>query len=172
VSVAEWPRVEPERVDVAAEEQENFIVDLIGDTLNILKATKIAPKRVCVYTAAAWKWRVYLKILSKAVAGEVKMNEVMKELAADAELKPRLKEVAGVVPRVIKVMMKLSGERKTNLLKIGAVNEKEIVQGAVGFLEERFNAEVDVYSEEDAGRYDPKQRAGLALPGQPAIFIE
>jgi leucyl-tRNA synthetase len=172
VSVAEWPRVEPERVDVTAEEQENFIVDLIGDTLNILKATKIAPKRVCVYTAAAWKWRVYLKILSKAVAGEVKMNEVMKELVADAELKPRMKEVAGVVPRVIKVMMKLSGERKANLLKIGAVNEKEIVQGAVGFLEERFNAEVDVYSEEDAGRYDPKQRAGLALPGQPAIFIE
>jgi len=172
VSVAEWPRVEPERVDVAAEEQENFIVDLIGDTLNILKATKIAPKRVCVYTAAAWKWRIYLKILSKAVAGEVKMNEVMKELVADAELKPRMKEVAAVVPRVIKVMMKLSGERKTNLLKIGAVNEKEIVQGAVGFLEERFNAEVDVYSEEDAGRYDPKQRAGLALPGQPAIFIE
>jgi leucyl-tRNA synthetase len=172
VSVAEWPRAEPERLDVEAEEQENFIVDLIGDTLNILKATKIAPKRVCVYTAAAWKWQVYLKILEKAVVGEVKMNEVMKEMAADAELKPRMKEVADIVPRVIKVMMKLSGERKANLLKVGAVDEKEIVQDAVCFLKERLNAEVTVYSEEDAERYDPKQRAGLALPCQPAIFIE
>lgn len=172
VSVAEWPRAEPERLDVEAEEQENFIVDLIGDTLNILKATKIAPKRVCVYTASTWKWQVYLKILNRAVAGEVKMNEVMKEIATDPELKPRMKEVAGIVPRVIKVMTKLSGERKANLLKVGAVNEKDIVRGAVGFLKERFNAEVDVYSEEDAERYDPKQRGGLALPSQPAIFIE
>jgi leucyl-tRNA synthetase len=172
LSVAEWPHADPERLDVAAEEQENFIVDLIGDTLNILKATKIAPKRVCVYTAGAWKWRVYMKILARTVAGEVKMNEVMKEMLADAELKPRMKEVAGIVPRVIKVMMKLSAERKANLLKVGAVNEKEIILGAVGFLKERLNAKFDVYNEEDAERYDPMQRAGLALPSQPAIFIE
>jgi hypothetical protein len=130
------------------------------------------PKRVCVYTAAAWKWPVYLKILSKAVAGEVKMSEVMKELAVDAELKPRMKEVAGLVPRIIKTLLKLSAERKANVLKIGEISEREIVANAIGFLRERFNAEVSIYSEDAADRYDPKGRAGMALPGQPAIFIE
>jgi len=172
ISVAEWPKSDAGLVDVAAEEQENFVVGLIDDTLNILKATKIAPKRVCVYIAAPWKWQIYLRILGKAVAGEVKMNEIMRELAADAELKSRMKEVAGLVPRVIKALMKLSAERKANVLKIGAVDEKEIVEGAVGFLRERFNAEVSIYSEDDAKRYDPKGRAGMAMPGQPAIFIE
>ena len=172
ISVAEWPRVDAGLVDIAAEEWENFVVDLIGDTLNILKATKIAPKRVCVYTAAGWKWRVYLRILSKAVAGEVKMNEVMKELVTDEDLKPRMKDVAGLVPRVIKALMKLSADRKANVLKIGEMNEKEIVANAVGFLRERFNAEVSIYSEDDADRFDPKGRAGMAMPGQPAIFIE
>src|SRR3989304_10563007 len=41
ISVAEWPRVDAERIDLAAEEQENMITDLIADTMNILKATKI-----------------------------------------------------------------------------------------------------------------------------------
>ena len=172
ISLAEWPRVDAERVDVAAEEQENLIVDLIADTLNILKATKISPKRICVYTAAAWKWRVYLKLLEKAAAGEVKIGEVMREFAADDDLKPRMKDVAALVPRVIKALTKQSGERKANMLRIREMDELEVVSEAVGFLMERFNAEVAVYSEDDAERYDPKQRAVMAMPYQPAIFIE
>ena len=70
------------KIDVAAEEQENLITDLMTDTSNILKATKITPKRICFYTAAPWKWQVYLKILDKTVAGEAKIGELMKEFAA------------------------------------------------------------------------------------------
>jgi leucyl-tRNA synthetase len=172
ISVAAWPKVDESKLDISAEEQENFIADIIEDTLNILRATKIAPKRVCYYTAAEWKWQVYQKVLQKAVAGEAKMNEVMKELAAAPALKPHMKEVAGLVPRVMKALTKLSAERKGNLLKIKTANEKDIVQGALGFLKERFNAEVLVFSEEDTQRYDPKQRAAMAMPNQPAIFIE
>ena len=172
ISLAEWPKVDEGKVDVAAEEQENLITDIIADTVNILKATKIAPKRVCYYTAAPWKWQVYLKVLEKAVAGEAKINEIMKELAADAALKPRMKDAAALVPKAIKAMTKLSSERKANMLKIKAVNEKQILEGALAFLKERFNAEVTVYSEEDAERYDPRQRAQMAMPNQPAIYIE
>ena len=172
ISVAEWPRADAGRVDVVAEERENFIIDLIADTLNILKATKIAPKRVCVYTAAAWKGRVYLKVLERAVAGEVKIGEVMKEFAVDPDLRPHMKEVASLVPRVIKALTKLPTERKANVLKIGVMDEKEIVEDAIGFLSERLSADVSVFGEDDAACYDPKGRAGMAVPGQPAIFIE
>ncbi len=87
----------------------------------------------------------------KALAGEAKMNEVMKELAADSTLKPHMKEIASLVPRVMKALTKLSAERKTNLLKIGFLNEKEIIQGGLSFLKSRFNAEVFVFSEEEPG---------------------
>lgn len=172
ICVAPWPKTDAAQVDVAAEEQENFITDLIDDTLNILKATKIAPKRICVYTAASWKRRVYVKVLERAVRGEVKMGEVMRELSADAELKPHMKEAASLVPRVIKAVTRLSADRKANLLNTGAMDEKGIVEDAVGFLRDRFNAEVSVYGEDDTARYDPKTRAGMAMPGQPAIYIE
>ena len=172
ISVADWPKVGENKIDIAAEEQENLIADLIEDTLNILRATRIAPKRVYFYTAASWKRQVYLKVLSKAVAGEARMSEMMKEFAADPSLKPHMKETAVLVPRVIKALTKVTPERKANLLKIQEVDEKRVVQDALGFLKERFNAEVSVFGENDKERYDPKQRAAMALPNQPAIYIE
>ena len=172
VSTAPWPKVDPARVDIAAEEQENLLADVIEDTLNILRATKIEAKRVCFYTATSWKWRVYMKVLEKSVNGEAKMNEIMKELAADASLKPHMKETAALVPKVTKALTKLSSERKANILKIKAVDEKAVLQSALDFLKDRFSAEVSIFGEEDEERYDPKQRAAMALPNQPAIYIE
>ncbi|MCW4010441.1 MAG: leucine--tRNA ligase [Candidatus Bathyarchaeota archaeon] len=172
ISLAAWPQMDPAKVDVAAEEQENFIADVIEDTLNILRATKIAPKRVCFYVAVPWKQIIFRKILEKAVAGEAKIGEVMKALAADPMVKPHMKEAAALAPKVIKALTKLSGERKANLLQLKELDEKAILQSAVGFLKDRFNAEVSVFGEDDQDRYDPKNRAALAMSNQPAIFVE
>ncbi len=160
------------KIDVAAEEQETLITDIMTDTTNIVKATKITPKRICFYTASPWKWQIYLKILDKTVAGEAKINELMKEFAADKDLKPHMKDIAGMVPRIIKALTKVSGERKANMQKIKAVDEHAILADAVGFLGQRFNAEVSVYSEDDKERFDPKNRAVMAMPYQPAIYLE
>ena len=149
-----------------------MVTDVILDTANILKAMKITPKKVCYYLSASWKWQVYLKILGKTVAGEARINELMKEFAADKELKPHIQDIAALVPRVIKALTKLPSERKARLMKIKTVDEKTIIEVAASFLKDRFNAEVSIYSEEDQNRFDPKKRAVMALPYQPAIYIE
>jgi leucyl-tRNA synthetase len=172
ISVASWPKFDAGKIDVAAEEQENLITDIMTDTTNILKATKITPKRICFYMAAPWKWQVYLKILDKTLAGDAKIGELMKEFAADKDLKPHMKDIAAMVPRVTKALTKVSGERKANMQKIKVVGELAILSGAVGFLRERFNAEVSVFSEDDEKRFDPKQRSPMAMPYQPAIYLE
>jgi len=172
ISVASWPVFDAGKVDVVAEEQENLVTDVMSDTTNILKAMKIEPKRICYFTAAPWKWQVYLKVLEKAVAGEAKISDLMREFASAPDLKPHMKDVASIVPRILKNLTKVSGERKVNMQKIGAADEKAILQDAVGFLRERFNAEVSVYSENDEERYDPKRRSVMAMPYQPAIYVE
>jgi leucyl-tRNA synthetase len=172
ISISKWPKFDADKIDVAAEEQETLIIDLMTDTSNILKATKITPKRICFYTTALWKWQVYFKILDKTVSGEAKIGELMKEIAADKDLKPHMKEIAGLVPRVIKVLTKVSGQRKSNMQKVKVVDEQAILAGAIGFLGGRFNAEVMVYREDDPKRFDPKNRALMALPYQPAIYLE
>jgi leucyl-tRNA synthetase len=172
ISVAEWPKYDSAKIDVAAEEQETLITDIMTDTTNILKATKIVPKRICFYTTASWKWKVYLKILDKTISGEAKIGELMKEFAADIDLKPHMKEIAGLVPRIIKTLTKVSGERKANIQQIKYVDEQTILTTAVSFLGTRFNAEVIVYREDDTERFDPKNRASMAIPYQPAIYLE
>ena len=172
ISVAKWPTFDADKVDVAAEEQESLVVDVMSDTTNILKAMKISPKRICYFTAAPWKWQVYLKVLEKAVAGEVKIGELMREFASAPDLKSHMKDIASIVPRMMKNLTKVSGERKVNMQKIKVVDEKAILQDAVGFLRERFNAEVSVYGENDEERYDPKHRSVMAMPYQPAIYVE
>jgi leucyl-tRNA synthetase len=172
ISVAKWPIYDPAKIDAAAEEQENLVTAVMGDTNNILKAMKIAPTKIVYYTASPWKWQIYLKIVEKTIAGEAKINELMKEFAADPALKPHMKDIAPMVPRIIKALTKVSGERKANITKIRQVDEKAILESSAAFYKDRFNAEIQVYGESDEKRLDPKSRATIATPYQPAIYIE
>ena len=172
ISLADWPLVDEDKVDMLSEERENLLTDLIEDTLNVLRATKISPSRVCYYTAAGWKQKVYRILVAKAIHGEVNLSEVMKELARDSNLRDNMKAVASFVPKVLKALSKLSSERKERLAKVELGSEKEFVESTLNFLEERFGAKVVIYGEEDKTSYDPKKRAVLAIPGQPAIYVE
>ena len=172
ISLAQWPEYEEVKVDITAEERENLIIDVMSDTSNILKAMKITPKRVCYYVAAPWKWGVYLKVLDKALVGEAKINELMKEFASDKDLRHHMKEIASIVPKIIKSLTRLANDRKANILKIKEVDEREVLRSAQTFLKDRFNAEISVYVENEQETYDPKHRAVLSIPNQPAIYIE
>jgi len=172
ISVTKWPSYDPAKVDVVAEEQENLVSDVMEDTNNILKAMKIVPTRMVYYTAAPWRWLVYLKVVEKTMTGDAKMSELMKEFTSNAELKPHMKEIAAMVSRIIKALTRVSGERKVNMTKIGIVNEKAILEGAMAFLKDRFNVAIVVYNESDPELFDPKHRASMAMPYQPAIYIE
>lgn len=172
ISLARWPQFDEKQVDILAEEQENIAKEVVEDTLNVLKATKIIPKKICYYTASKWKWKAYLKALEKSMLGKMKLNELMKELAADEDLKEYLKELAKLAPKIAKDVSRMPEDRRRRQVKIGMLDEKKIIADAENFLTERLKAEIDVYNEEDNERYDPKQRATLSLPCRPAIYIE
>jgi leucyl-tRNA synthetase len=106
------------------------------------------------------------------MAGEAKINELMKEFAVDAARKPHMRDIAPMVPKIIKALTKVSGDRKANMVKISQGDEKATVACAACFYKDRFNAEIQVYSESDAEKFDPKGRAAMAMPYQPAIYIE
>jgi hypothetical protein len=159
-------------VDVTAEENEALIMNLIEDTSNIMKATGIKPKRICYYTAAPWKWKVYRKILQKSRGGEVRLNEVMRELAAEEDLKKRMKEVADFASKLIREAGKMPEKRIENTLTIEALDETRVLENAKNFVAQRFNAQIMVFNEENSKRYDPKNKAKVSMPYRPAIYIE
>jgi leucyl-tRNA synthetase len=172
ISTAEWPQTNEKSIDIVTEEQENLIKEVIDDTLNVLKATKMTPKRIFYYTASSWKWKVYVRILEKSKHAEVKLSELMKEFSAEKDLKERLKEISKFVQKIVADINKVPEKRRENILKIKAFNEKEAIEDAKDFLRERFNAQIAVYDEEEVKRYDPKEKAMMAMPCRPAIYIE
>jgi leucyl-tRNA synthetase len=172
VSLTSWPTPDESRLNVEVEESEALVKDLLEDTLNIIRATGMTPKKIHYYTACPWKWKVYLKMLEKASHGEVKMTEVMKELVAEDELKKNMKEVANFAQKRLKEVNRVPQDRREKVLKIKTLNEKTAIEDADGLLKQRLKAQIFVYSEEDSRRYDPKNKASLSTPFKPAIYIE
>lgn len=172
ISLNAWPSVDESKIDIETEESESLIMDMVEDTQNIIKATGIAPKRICYYIAAPWKAKVHLKILKKSKSGEVKLNEIMRELTADENLRKRMKEVANFASKMVKEVSKVPEKRRENMLKIKALDEKEVVDDAKDLLTQAFNARIMVYNEENEKRYDPKNKAIVSAPYRPAIYIE
>ena len=172
ISTTEWPKPDPTKMDLKTEETENLIQSIMEDTFNIIKATKITPKKICYYVASAWKWKVYRKILEKSLAGKIEHGAMIKELMKDEELKKKAKHVVALTSQIVKEINQMPMEKRKTFAALGIIDEKAVITEAKNFLEKGFNAKVEVYMEDDSNRYDPKNRATLALPYRPAIYIE
>ncbi len=172
-SLAQWPKYDKSRVDLAAEEGETLIKSTLDDTLSIIQATKATPKKICYYTSAHWKWRAYeeaLKISLKKT--RVSQGDLMKKLIKDEAMKSRKKKLADFTRRIVEEINRTRRDRREKLLSIGMLNEATVLREAEKFLRHELNAEIQIYLEDDKERYDPKNRAQLAMPFRPAIFIE
>jgi leucyl-tRNA synthetase len=96
----------------------------------------------------------------------------MKELAADEDLKKKIKAVADFASKMVKEVSMVPEKRRENVLKIKTLDEREVIEDAKSFLAQVFKAKIMVYSEEDEERYDPKNKAAVSAPYRPAIYIE
>ena len=172
VSITSWPKYDEAKTDMKAEENETLIRNILEDTLSIVKATGVSPKRIYYYTAAPWKWKVYLKTVEKAVGSKIQQKDLMKELIGDPALKAKAEKVAKFALQTIEGVNRMSEEQKQRILQVGTIDEIHVLKEAEGFYAKEIGAEIQVFAEEDAERYDPKIRAGLARPCRPAIFIE
>ncbi|MEM2699378.1 MAG: leucine--tRNA ligase [Candidatus Bathyarchaeia archaeon] len=172
VSLAEWPKPDESKINIKAEEAEILIRSLIDDTMNILRVARITPKRIYYYVAAGWKWRAYIKLLEMSISRKLDMREAMRILMEDEVLRGVARSLAPFVSRLIEELNTLPEERKRRLLEAGIIDELAELEEARKFLEREFNAEITVYSEDDARKYDPRGKAQQAKPCKPAIYIE
>lgn len=172
VANASWPAYDDSKIDVKAEETIEMVKNVLEDTLGIIKATKRQPKHVFYYSCAPWKWRVYMQILKKAESEPLHVSDLMKEFMADESLRKSGKELARLVQKYIEDVSKMAPEVRRTKAIVEVLDEHSILRDAKEFFERELNAEVVVFSEEDREKVDPKDRAHLALPYRPAIYIE
>jgi leucyl-tRNA synthetase len=172
ISLASWPLYDKTKVDIKAEETENLIKNVLEDTTNILRATKLEPKEIYYYTAATWKWEVYMKILGKSDQGKVSISDLMKKVMTD----PKLRKIGGKIAKFIQeVTLEINRspeDIKRKQIQSGYLDENEILLESKIFFEREFGVQLHVYQENDLQIIDPQNKARFAKPYRPAIYIK
>ena len=142
------------------------------DIVNILRVTKIIPKKIIIYTADAFKGLVYHSILQKVMAGQTNMGEIMKDLISN-QVTSDIKKNSDFVQRTIKDILSEPTEIRKMKLESKEFDEKSLIANElISLAKADFGVELQVFSESDDSIYDPKGKARHARPFKPAILIE
>jgi leucyl-tRNA synthetase len=166
-----WPEEDENEKDPRAELAEGLVRQVLDDTGEILKATGITPRRIAYYTAADWKWQVYLKAL-KAAEEKRKQGEFMKDVMGDPLLRSLGKTAADYASKALQQANQMPDEMRKSRIQEGMVSEKPIFVDAADFYQPEFKCAINVWKEGDSGIGDPKGRAKMAEPYRPAIYLE
>ena len=172
VSKSKWPQASSEDIDSESIQSENLLKSIMDDISNILKVTKITPKKITIYTANNFKSRVYHTILKRVIEGQTNMGAIMKELISDPQTTD-VKKNPDFVQKTIKDILSEPPEIRNIKNQATKFDEKNLVsEELVSITKEDFGVDVAVFSEDDSEIYDPKGKAKHARPFKPAILIE
>ena len=172
VSQSSWPAVSASSIDANAIQSEELLKSIVDDIANIIKVTKMTPKKITIYTADAFKSKAYHAILEKVMGGQTNMGAIMKDLIANKETSD-IKKNPDFVQKAIKDILSEPVEIRKSKLATGEFDEKKwIGSELISLAKADFGVDVQVFSESDSEIYDPKGKARHARPFKPAILIE
>ena len=146
VSLSSYPEVDESKIDEKLEKEEDFVSGLFSDVHAVLKLVKVDPKKIKLFIADEWKYDLF-KNFKKVNSRE------MKEVMSKVMIKGKEKEVAKLVPMLIKKGVNSVLDREVEL-KLLETNKRS--------LEKEFKLDVEILKEDN----------GKAIPFKPAILIE
>jgi len=171
-SKSAWPSSIGIEVDSKSIQTETLLKSIIDDINNILKVTKISPKKITIYTAEQWKSKAYNSILKNVLDGETNIGTIIKLLIANKETE-QIKKDPDFVKKTLNDILSEPVELRKGRMNIDQIDEKEIISSELSSLVKNdYNVELSVFSESDSEKYDPKNKAKAARPFKPAILIE
>ncbi|HET6405584.1 MAG TPA: leucine--tRNA ligase [Candidatus Thermoplasmatota archaeon] len=157
--------------DPALEQSEAFVRDLLDDVRNILKVTKMTPKRIVLTTAPGWKRKFHAMAIDMAREKKLTIPDMMKAAMADADIRAKGGKDA---PKMAQDALKTYANLGAQELAARAVplDETAILRESIPFLAAEFNAEIVVQNADDAELVDPAGKARFAQPRKPGVYIE
>ncbi|NWK06401.1 leucine--tRNA ligase [Marine Group I thaumarchaeote] len=171
-SKSAWPSSIGIEIDSKSIQTETLLKSIIDDINNILRVTKISPKKITIYTAEQWKSKAYNSILKNVLDGQTNIGTIIKSLIANKETE-QIKKDPDFVKKTLKDILSEPVELRNGRMNIGQIDEKEIISSELSSLVKNdYDVELGVFSESDSEKYDPKNKAKAARPFKPAILIE
>lgn len=157
VSEAKWPEYDDNLIDEKIQKSEDVIMGLSNDIREIKKILNKEPRKIHIYTAPEWKWKIFNIALEvgKPDVGKIMQKAVKQNIHNDK------KELAFFAKKIAREMTKIN--------YVGEIDEYSIISESIEFLSRESCAEIIVYKEPT---YDPESKSVNALPYKPAIYIE
>ncbi len=155
ISVAGWPKHNETKISIEAELGEELIKKTISDIEEVKKIAKINPKKITLFIAEDWKFRVYQKVLRNKT-GDV--NAITKEIMSSGSYgKATVSFIQGLYKKLNELQLVLPRSRQFSLL-----------EDAKDFLENETGRKIEVA---DADKTEnPKAKA--SAPNKFGIFME
>jgi len=171
-SKSTWPSSIGIEIDSKSIQTETLLKSIIEDINNILKVTKISPKKITIYTAEQWKSKAYNSILKNVLDGQTNIGTIIKSLIANKETE-QIKKDPDFVKKTLNDILSEPVELRKGRMDIGQIDEKQIISSELSSLVKNdYDVELSVFSESDSEKHDPKNKAKAARPFKPAILIE
>lgn len=190
IIVADWPQAVEDKKDPIAEESERLAMNLISDLQNILKVSKVIPKKIIIYTSAQWKIKIYQKLLQHILLeNRTNFGDIMKEILKDPETALKAKENPKLIRKMIEDILSEPIDIRNRRLNLAANDFNEIfaIGDATSLLLDSINIrhkikneeglgkntedQLILYREDDPEKSDPTSKAKLSRPFKPAIYI-
>lgn len=170
VSTSNFPNVIEEEIRLDVEEAEEFLKSIVSDINEILNVTGIAPKHIRLYTSPKWKMQVFSMAIDLARRKELTIPGLTKMVMKDQVLKTYGKEASDFARKTAEALLKCSND---DLSRFEAkFDEFDFLSEAAQFLKNEFGCEISVHSADDPNAPDPQNKAKLAIPRRPAIYVE
>ncbi|MCK5112767.1 MAG: hypothetical protein KAQ84_04425, partial [Thermoplasmatales archaeon] len=170
VSTESYPKFKSKEISEKDEVGEYLLSEVTDDVNEILKVTKITPKKIHIYASPAWKREIFRKALELATENRLNIGLIMKDVMSDPNKKAIAKEVSQFVGKLPGEIKKLSDSDRNRYLVI--LKEADFLENARDYLKKVFSCEIKIYSADDKDIYDPVNKSRFAIPLRPAIYIE
>jgi leucyl-tRNA synthetase len=149
-----WPGLFKTEVSGAVNLREKLVENVLEDVRGIVKIVGKQPRKVSVFTAAAWKW----KALEIARKNEWNFSNSVKQ--ASNEIRQHAKEAAPLV----KFFVSRTGEYRD----AGQFDEFATLAEATEFFSQELGCGFEARREEDSGH----EKARKAVPLKPGIQVD
>jgi leucyl-tRNA synthetase len=175
VSIQKFPESDELKFNINAESGEFYLNSVINDINEIIKVTKLEPKRVIIYTSPEWKHYIFDKAIEncKTDPSKLEIKTLMNELMTNPDVKQNAKEASKYVQKLLADIRKMTPQDiERAMLKI---DEDDYLTQARSFIETEFNTKFELYSADEVSSNsaeDPGNKARFAMPLRPAIYVE
>ena len=166
VTSADYPVSEASETSASAEYGEELIRSVMTDIGQIVKVTGLDAKKIILYTSPAWKTKVLKMAADLMNDGKLDIPTLTKMAMSDETIRNNGKAASELARKFATDLI-----RNASGIDVLGLNEYDHLKNAESFMSSELGMNVTVQSA-DAPEYDPQNKAKVAIPGRPAIYLE